>query len=162
MTDLAETAMDPEIDRLHIVFSVGEADFAIGAKHVAVMESYDGATPVPGGPPYVAGLVNIRGNTIPVIDLRRRFGMAAATERSLDQRVVVVELRGRQVGLLVDRAREVVRLDPRTFEEPPDAVRRQAAPFVTAVAKLKEKLLMTLDLDSVVGDGDQDASERPE
>ena len=72
------------------------------------MESFAGATPVPGAPPYVAGLVQVRGRVVPVVDLRARFGLPAA-EPTLDTRIVVAQHGERTVGLLVDSAREVRR-----------------------------------------------------
>ncbi len=73
---------------LHVVFRVGEVEYAVPAADVVQMESFSGATPVPGARPYVAGLVQIRGKVVPVIDARLRFGLPSG-ERTLDTRVVV-------------------------------------------------------------------------
>ena len=90
---------------LHVVFKVDGAEYALPAADVLQMESFTGATPVPGAPSHVAGLVQVRGRVIPVVDARARFGLPPV-ERTLDSRVVVGQLGDRTVGLLVDSARE--------------------------------------------------------
>ena len=146
---------------LHVVFRVGTAEYVLPAADVLQMESYSGATPVPGSPSYVAGLVQVRGRVLPVIDARARFGLPPV-ERTLDTRVVVGQLGARTVGLVVDSAREVVKLDPAQLKPPPPLVAEQAQGFVKAVAQLggtagKEgagggRLLMLIDLHKVVGE----------
>jgi len=138
---------------LHVVFEVAGAEYALPASEVLAMESYTGATVVPGAAPYVAGLVQIRGRVVPVVDLRVRFGMTPK-EVDLDSRVVVTQLGERTVALLVDRARRVVDVPADSFRPPPDIVVEQAAGFVVAVARLEDRLLMRLDLAKVIGEVD--------
>lgn len=135
---------------LHVLFAVGEAEYVIAAVDVAQMETFAGATRVPGAPPHVAGLVQMRGRVVPVVDLRLRFGLPPA-ERGLDARVVVVRTGDRHVGLLVDRAREVIEIPAERFGPPPDLVGAQAAGFVRDVAQVGERLLMRIDLERVAG-----------
>jgi purine-binding chemotaxis protein CheW len=146
---------------LHVVFRVGTAEYVLPAADVVQMESFTGATPVPGSPPYVAGLVQVRGRVLPVIDARARFGLPPA-ERNLDTRVVVGQVGARTVGLIVDSAREVVKLSPEQLRPPPPLVAEQAKGFVKAVAQLGGqanagaggggRLLLLIDLNKVVGE----------
>ena len=99
---------------LHVVFKVGEIEYVLPASDVVELESFSGATRIPGAPAYVAGLVQIRGKVIAVVDLRARFGLPAA-DRTLDSRVIVVRHQDRLVGLLADSARDVVKIDPAEF-----------------------------------------------
>ncbi len=135
---------------LHVLFTVGDARYVIAAADVVQMESYEGVTPVPGVAPYVAGVVQIRGQVMPVVDLRARFGLPPV-ERTLGTRIVVVNRSQRPVGLLVDSAREVVRIEESSFEPPPPVVVEQARGFVDAIASLDKRLVMRLDFDKVVG-----------
>ncbi|MFT3843070.1 MAG: chemotaxis protein CheW [Myxococcaceae bacterium] len=136
---------------LHVLFRVGEADYVLPASEVVEMESFTQATPVPGSAPYVAGLVQIRGKVIPVVDLRARFGLAPIA-RSLDSRVIVVRDGERLVGLLADSAREVMKIDTQDFHPPPEAVAQQAAGFVSLVAQAGPRLLMRIDFSKVIGE----------
>jgi purine-binding chemotaxis protein CheW len=134
---------------LYVVFRVGEADYMLPASDVVQMESYAGATRVPGAAAHVAGLVQIRGRVVPVIDLRDRFGLPSI-ERTLDSRVVVVQEGERTVGLLVDVAREVLQLEPSQLQPPPEVLARQGKGFVRAVAQAGPRLLMLIDFAKVV------------
>jgi purine-binding chemotaxis protein CheW len=136
---------------LHVVFKVGSAEYAMPAADVLQMESYSGVTPVPGAAPFVAGIVQVRGRVLPLLDLRARFGLPPI-EDSIDRRIVVGHHDGRSVALLVDSAREVVDIPPESFKPPPRIVSDEAAGLVKAVAQLGPRLLMLLDFPKVVGE----------
>lgn len=129
---------------LHVLFEVEDGRYAVPAEDVIVMESYTGATRVPGAPVWVAGLVQVRGQVVPVVDLRKRFGLADVPH-TLDTRVVVVRDGARTIGLLADRAREVVQLPADAWKPPPDAVQAQADRFIRAVTRTGDRLLMLID-----------------
>jgi purine-binding chemotaxis protein CheW len=135
---------------LHVMFQVGGTDYVLPASEVAQMESFAGATLVPGAPAHVAGLVQLRGQVIPVVDVRARFGLPPA-ERSLDARIIVVGQQGRRVALLVDRAREVVDLVPEAFRDPPELVAERSAGFVRSIAQADSRVLMLVDVEKVIG-----------
>ncbi len=135
---------------LHVLFNVGDAAYVVAASEVVQMESYTGVTPVPGAAPHVAGLVQIRGQVMPVIDLRVRFGLPPIA-RELGARLIVVKREERQVALLADSAREVVRIDPADFAPPPAVVAEQTRGFVNAIASTQKRLVMRLDFAEVVG-----------
>jgi purine-binding chemotaxis protein CheW len=137
-------------EQLHVVFRVGDTEYAISAGEVSMMETWEGATRVPGAPPFVAGLVQVRGDVVPVIDLRARFGLPPA-EPSLDTRVLVVGDGARRVGLKVDQAREVLRIDEAQTSAPPDEIARGTQRFVRAIARARGRLLMVVDAARVAG-----------
>lgn len=135
---------------LHVMFQVGGADYVVSAADVMQMESFTGATEVPGSPPHVAGLVQLRGQVLPVVDVRARFGLPAH-DRPPDARMIVVERQQRRVALLVDRARDVIELAADEFHDPPELVAAQAAGFVRSIAQRDHRVLMLVDLEKVIG-----------
>lgn len=139
------------MSELHVAFRVGTADYAIPAAHVLHLETYETATPVPGTPPYVAGLVQVRGRLVPVVDLRKRFGLDPV-EHTLDRRVVVVQIGARVAGLLVDSAREVLRIDETTVAKPPELVEARAAGFVKGIATVAKRMFLLVDVPRVIGE----------
>jgi purine-binding chemotaxis protein CheW len=139
------------MNTLHVVFKVAGAEYALPASDVLQMDSYSGATRVPGSRPYVAGIVQIRGAVIPVVDLRMRFGLPPI-ERTLDSRVVVGKHGDRPVGLIVDSAREVLKLEAEQLQAPPEMVLREAGGLVKAVAQVGSRLVMLLDFSKVIGE----------
>ncbi|MEY4510123.1 MAG: purine-binding chemotaxis protein CheW [Pseudomonadota bacterium] len=136
---------------LHVVFRVAEAEYVLPARQVLHMESFSGATRVPGALPYVVGLVQVRSRVLPVIDLRVRFGLPER-EPTLDSRILIVQQGTRAVGLLADSAREVLRIAPDQFFPPPELVSEQAAGFITQVAELGSRLVMLIDSGKVIGE----------
>jgi purine-binding chemotaxis protein CheW len=139
------------MSELHVAFRVGLADYAIPAAQVLHLETYETATPVPGTPPYVAGLVQVRGRLVPVVDLRKRFGLDPV-ERTLDHRVVVVQVGARVAGLLVDSAREVLKIEDDAVAKPPELVEARAGGFVKGIATVAKRMFLLVDVPRVIGE----------
>lgn len=133
-------------------FRVGKENFGvpIGIVHeiVRMME----ITVVPDAPSYVEGVINLRGKIIPVVDLRKRF--AEEPEPHRRNRILVAELDGHQVGLVVDAANEVVKLDPELIEPPPNIFEQGDVNYVTGVGKLTGKLVIMIDLAKIMQRGE--------
>ena len=139
------------MSELHVVFKVGGMEYAIAAEKVVQMDSFTGASIVPGAPPYVAGIVQVRGKVVPVVDLRVRFGLAPAPI-TIDSRIVVAQDGARPVALLADSAREVVKLELDQIEPPPAMIGDEAQGFVKAVVRLGARILMVIDFNKVIGE----------
>lgn len=136
------------MSQLHVIFKVAEGEYAIPADQVHQVDTYSNTTPVPGAPPFVAGLVQLRQHVMPVINTRLRFGLPdqPATEES---RLVVLRFGNRFVSLLVDSAREVQNLAPSQFKDPPELM---AKGFVKSVAQVGSRIIMLLDSLKIVGE----------
>lgn len=140
---------------LHVVFKVAGAEYVVPAADVLHMETYTGATAVPGTSDHVAGLMQIRQRVIPIIDLRRRFGLPDVAP-CLDTRVIVVQHKERTVGMVVDSAREVMHIAADKFAPPPEAVAQQAKGYIKSVAQAGTRLMLLINFPSVIGDIDEE------
>jgi purine-binding chemotaxis protein CheW len=133
-------------------FRVGKENFGvpIGIVHeiVRMME----ITVVPDSPSYIEGVINLRGKIIPVVDLRKRFAEEIHPNRR--NRIVVAELDGRLVGLVVDAANEVLKLDPELIEPPPNIFEQGELNYVTGVGKLGDRLVILIDLAKIMQRGE--------
>jgi purine-binding chemotaxis protein CheW len=147
----AQTLPKDDAPVLYVLFKVDEALYALPAEAVVQMESYTGATFVPGASSFVAGIIQLRGRVVPVIDLRARFGLPPR-EPTLETRVVVGEHHDRTVALVADSAREVVRMTASQLAPPPRLVEEGAKGFVKAVAQLGNRTVMVLDFGKVIGE----------
>ena len=145
--------------KLHVVFTLAGAEYALPFDSVLQMESYTGATLVPGAPPYVDGVVTVRGLVVPVLDLRTRLGLPRA-ELDLDTRIIVTESAGRVVALRVDSAREVLKLDLDKHQPAPAIVSERSSGFVHAVHPLGKRLLLLIDLPKLLGEHSHDLQPR--
>ena len=137
---------------LHVICKIADAEYAIPADDVYQMESFTGATPIPGAPSYIAGLVQIRQQIIGVLNMRLRLGLPAI-DPTLESRVIVLKLGERLVGFLVDSAREVQNISPEQFREPPPVVTQQSTGFVKSIAQIKDRIIILLDALKVAGEG---------
>ena len=143
--------METSAPSLFVLFQVDAVTYALPAEIVLQMETYAGATAVPGTQSFVAGIIQLRGRVVPVIDLRARFGIASAP-RTMDTRVVVGEHEGRTVALVCDTAREVARISPSQLKPPPRLVDLGARGFIRAIAQLGDRTVMVLDFAKVIGE----------
>lgn len=154
MTDLVRyeaAPLEPAASVLHVIFKVGESEYALAADSIFQMESYTGVTAVPGAPPFVVGIVHVRGRIVPLVDLRLRFGLVPGPP-VLENRVVVGLCGERMVGLLVDSGREVLKISPTQFQPPPRILEDQAGGFIKAVAQIGTRVIMLVDFAKVIGE----------
>ena len=131
-----------------VSFEIGQEEYAIPILAVQEINRMMPITRVPHSPPSVEGVINLRGRIIPIIDLRKRFGITPSSDTA-DARIVVVEVGGdgRVLGFTVDRVHEVLRLDRSIVDPAPAMGSATQADFVQGVGKLKDRLLILLDLE---------------
>ncbi len=136
---------------LHLVsFDLGTEEFVVDIAVVQEIIRMPEITTVPRAPQFVEGVVNLRGKIIPVVDLRKRFGLTAG-EAAKGTRIIVVTIGGRTVGMIVDAVSEVLRLNADSIEPTPEMVAAQIdTSFLKGIAKLEGRLLILLDLDLVL------------
>ncbi len=144
----AITSSEPQLQL--VTFQVGSEEFAVDILSVQEINRMIPLTRVPQSPPEVEGVINLRGRIIPVIDLRKRFGQVA-TAASEHSRIIVVEVHGRVLGFIVDRVHEVLRISQRIVEPAPAMVCSIDSDFIAGVGKLKDRLLILLDLPKLFG-----------
>lgn len=125
---------------------VGKETLGIPISLVREIVRVPDITPVPNAPAYIEGVINLRGRIIAVMDLGKRFGESSVVERGPKTRIVVVELEERFVGLLVSAASEVLRIAPSEIEAPQNVFPDEDINYVTGVGKLKDRLIILLDL----------------
>jgi purine-binding chemotaxis protein CheW len=129
-----------------VSFMVADEEFAVPILTVQEINRMMQITRVPQSPPFVEGVINLRGKIIPVIDLRKRFGLGALAD-SADSRIIVVEVSNRVIGFTVDRVNEVLRISNEIVEPPPAMVCGIDSDYVQGVGKLKDRLLILLNLE---------------
>jgi purine-binding chemotaxis protein CheW len=124
--------------------------FGVEVEHVQEVLRSQGITRVPLAPPAVAGLINLRGQVVTAIELRERLGRQPRPEGQ-EAVVIVVRLHGEAVSLLVDSIADVVDVDVRDFEAPPDTLDGAGREIIRGAYKLDGQLLLALDVNRAVG-----------
>ncbi len=110
---------------------------------------YSEVAPVPGAPPYVLGIINLRGNVVTVIDTRHRFGLPAA-DVSDQTRIVIIETDAHVIGILVDAVAEVVYLQQSEIDTAPNVGNEESARFIQGVCNKNNELLILVELDKLL------------
>jgi purine-binding chemotaxis protein CheW len=143
---MAETQQASET---YVLCELAGATYGISSRLVRQIEMVEQITPVPNAPPAVAGVVFSRGQVIPAIDLRARFGFEKIPY-TLRSRLIVVAVDDRTVGLIVDTAREFVAIAAEAIQPPPQAIAGLSGAYLTGIAKIGERLVVLLGLDEVL------------
>ena len=138
-----------------VSFVVEDEEFGVDILKVQEIIRTVDITRFPKSPEFVEGVINLRGKIVPVIDLRVRFGIGKR-ERDNETRIIVVELTDKVVGFLVDKVKEVIRVEKNIIEPPPELTTSISSNYITGVAKLQDRLLILLDLDKVLSGEEQE------
>ncbi len=132
-----------------VSFNIGPEEFGVDITKVQEINRMVDITKVPQAPAYVEGVINLRGKVIPIIDLRKRLGVAHQ-DNDKNTRIVVVDIDSHVMGLIVDSVSEVLRIPVSTIEPPPDIATGANAEYIQGVAKMDDRLLIFLDLSKVI------------
>jgi purine-binding chemotaxis protein CheW len=135
--------------RQFISFSIGEEEYGLELLRVKEVIRVREITWLPKAPSFVKGIINLRGDVIPIIDLRDRFGLEAKESTAMT-RVIVVEVEGRMIGMVVDSASQVVRIPADQIDPPPPMLGGFSQEFITGVGKLDDKLVILLNTDAIL------------
>lgn len=147
MEEAHEIKQENELLQL-VTFAISEEEFGIEILRVQEIIRIMPITKVPNSPPAVEGVINLRGKVIPVIDLRKRFGLEPR-EHDNQTRIIVIEIHGMIIGFVVDGVSEVLRIKSDTVEAPPAVVAGVDSEYIKGVGKLDDRLLILLDLDKL-------------
>lgn len=130
-----------------LVFRLGDEEYAVDILQAHGIEHLDqGITRVPKAPDFVEGVVNLRGEILPIVDLRKRFGLVVRPI-GYDARVIIVEVGGDLLGMIVDAIVEVLRVPASAIEAAPEITKSIDTYYLAGVAKMGERLIVLLNLE---------------
>lgn len=144
-----KSAEDPILQ--WVTFRLENESYGINVMQVQEVLRYTEIAPVPGAPPYVLGIINLRGNVVTVIDTRSRFALSNA-ETTDQTRIVIIEAENQVVGILVDAVAEVVYLRQSEIETTPNVGNDESAKFIQGVCHKNDELLILVDLEKLMSD----------
>ncbi|ADP71759.1 CheW protein [Rhodomicrobium vannielii ATCC 17100] len=129
-----------------ISFSIGGEEYAIDITAVREIRGWSGTTSLPNQPDYVLGVMNLRGTIIPVYDLKLRFG-TGATEAAKSKIVIIVAIRDRTVGLLVDAVSDILTIETSEIRPVPEMDRGVVAEFLSGIVSVDGTMVVVLSLE---------------
>ena len=134
----------------YLTFRVGPEEYGIDILGVQEIKELSAITPIPNAPAYLRGVTNLRGTIIPVIDVRERFGLAAADASPVSV-IVVVRVGARVTGLIVDGVSDVIAVAVSAIQSPPDLGTRADAAYVDGLLQVEDRLVVLLDVQTLIG-----------
>ena len=155
-------------DQQYLTFNLADECYGVDILKVQEIKGYTAVTPIPNTPDFLKGVLNLRGTIVPIVDLRIKFGMGV-TEPTSFTVVVVVNVRNRVMGFLVDAVSDVLDMNAKDIQAPPDMGSSVDITFISGIGSTQDRLVTLLDIDrvlteeevSVVGDI-QAMEERPD
>ncbi|RKY00982.1 chemotaxis protein CheW [Candidatus Poribacteria bacterium] len=130
-----------------VSFKLGEEKYGIDILSVKEIIRMQPVTRVPNTPEYVRGVINLRGEIIPIVDLRKKLGIPPTEDKS--NRIIVVEHQDKKVGFIVDSVSEVLRVEEDSIEPPPSMMRIDSR-YISGIAKLDGEFMIVLDLNRLL------------
>lgn len=154
-TDLTPAAESNGRQEIQLAcFRIGEEYYGLDILRIREVIRPQKLTPVPKAPEFVEGVINLRGAVIPVVDLRRRFGSAAASDGK-KTRVIICVLSGKMLGLIVDEVAEVRRYSRQEVQPAPRFLKGQGAEFFLGVCRWGDDLVMIVDLERILNSNEK-------
>lgn len=135
-----------------LTFQLGEEQFGIDILRVQEIKGLAHLTQIPNVPPYIRGVMNLRGTVVPVVDLRHRFDMPAAAYNQFTV-IIIVTVGQKVMGLVVDAVSDVLNVGEKEMEELPDLGGGVDTTFISGMAKYEDRLITLLDIDRLLGNG---------
>ncbi len=136
------------------IFKLGDLEFGIDIMKVKEITRYHKISKIPGTPPFIEGVINLRGVIIPIVDLRKKFGMEPR-EPDKKTRIIVATILKRIAGLLVDEVIEVLRIPAENLKPPPQLGESFKADFLSGVAEKGEEIIFIIDFEKLLSQKEQ-------
>lgn len=138
----------------YILFELANTTYAVPSRDVQHMEMIEHITPVPNAPPHVEGVVFSRGQVVPAINLRLRFGFPRA-DYTLRSRLMVVQVGPRRVGLIVDAAREFRNINAEAIKPPHESITGLSGQYLAGIANIGDRVVLLLNIPEVIKSGNE-------
>lgn len=137
-------------ERQYVIFKLDDGEFGIEIMNVEEITTYQKPTSLPNTPDFMEGVINYRDKVIPIINLKKRL-LLGEVNYNKDTRIIVINLKGKEVGFVVEEVSQTIRLDHKDIDETPELISGIDKKYITGVGKLGEKrLLVLIDLNEIL------------
>ena len=133
--------------RKFTIFKIGDELFGIGIERVVEILKVQKIFTIPGLPEFLSGVMSVRGNIVPVIDLRRRFGIKPSGNK---ERIIIVRYGEEKISFLVDDIKEILSLSPEQIRTPPSIFKGFKTEYLTGLGKHGERIIILLNIDRLL------------
>lgn len=131
-----------------VIFTLENEIYGIDIKMVNAIEKAQKVMPVPNAPEYIKGIINLRGEVIPVYDIRSKFGLSKRDSENF--KLIIAKMNGMQVAFEVDEVKEIHDIKEEDISDAPDIVVSKATSYISKIAKLDDRMIIILDAEKLV------------
>lgn len=147
MPDSKETSSENENE--FVIFLIGTQEYCIDIMSLKEIRGWTSTTALPDAPPYVRGVINLRGAVVPIMDLAERLGLPRTEQK--DRSVIMITSIGAQtVGLLADAVIDILAINPENIQVPPQLSSHDTGSFINGLVALEGRMISVIDLNSVL------------
>lgn len=139
-----------------VIFRLGDEKYAVDILNVGGISEYREMTKVPNAPAFIDGIINLRGDIIPIVNLKKRFNIAEKQADS-DTRIIINNIKGKDIGFIVDEASQVIKIDDADIEEAPEIIKGADRQYISGVGKVNDQIVILLNLEKVLNEEEQKA-----
>jgi purine-binding chemotaxis protein CheW len=136
-------------DRQYVIFKLGDEKYGVDISNVGGITEFTTITKVPDAPGYIEGIINLRGDIIPIINLKTRFNIASTADDA-DPRIIVYNTKDRDIGFVVDDASQVLRLEGKDIDPAPSIITGKDRQFIAGVGKYEGEIIVLLDFEKIL------------
>ncbi|MCC5909194.1 MAG: purine-binding chemotaxis protein CheW [Clostridiaceae bacterium] len=136
-------------EKQYVIFKLCGEEYGVEIDHVQEITEYKNPTKVPNVPNFVEGIINLRGNITPIISLKKRFSLDDE-EINENNRIIIIHIKNKQIGFIVDDASQVLTMKEEQIENPPEIIAGIDRQYITGIGKVEEKIIILLDLEKIL------------
>lgn len=135
-------------EKQYVIFKLGNEHYGMDIMHVKEITENKETTKIPNSPDFIDGVINLRGRIVPVINLKKRFGLKN-TEIKENSRIIIVTMGEKLVGFIIDDASQVMSIKDEEIESPPEIIASVDKKYIVGIGKTQEKMIILLDTASI-------------
>ncbi|GKX30472.1 chemotaxis protein CheW [Vallitalea longa] len=134
-----------------VIFKLDKEEYGLDIMKVITIEKYQEVVKTPNTPEYITGIINLRGNVLPVYSLRKKFNL---TEREVDEntKIIVTVTNNMKIGFIVDSVQEILNIEDDNIEEAPKIVTGINRKYIKSIAKMDKRMVILLDIDLIMSE----------
>lgn len=141
-------------EKQYVIFKLNQEEYGIEISNVKEITDYKEGIKVPNAPDFIDGVINLRGDVVPVINLKKRFNLDI-TEIEKNSRVIITNINGKLVGFVVDDASQVLIINDDDIESPPDLILNGNRQFITGIGKVNDEIIILLNFNEVLSEDEK-------
>jgi len=149
-------------EKQYVIFKLGDEKYGVDIMKVKEISEFKTSTKVPNAPYFIDGIINLRGEIIPIVNLKKRFNINNNDSVNSDTRIIVININSRNIGFVVDEASEVLRINDNDIEPAPEIITGVDRQYINGVGKLENTIVILLDLEKILTDEEKEKLEEME